>query len=74
MRHGLCRCALLALALIGASISGAGPSVFAWCASDAIAHACARAMRDAFAGAGLDSDAWVAPVAGPAAEVVACVT
>ena len=59
---------------LGASISGAGPSVFAWCASDAIANACARAMRDAFADAGLDSDAWVSPVAGPAAEVVACVT
>jgi homoserine kinase len=59
---------------LGAGISGAGPSVFAWCASDAVANACARAMRDAFADAGLDSDAWVSPVAGPAAEVVACVT
>ncbi len=59
---------------LGASISGAGPSVFAWCADDAIAKVCARAMRDAFAGAGLDSDAWVSPVAGPAAEVVACAT
>jgi homoserine kinase len=59
---------------LGAGISGAGPSLFAWCASDAIANACARAMREAFARAGLDSDAWVSPVAGPAAEVIACVT
>jgi homoserine kinase len=59
---------------LGAGISGAGPSVFAWCASDAVANACARAMRDGFADADLDSDAWVSPVAGPAAEVVACVT
>jgi homoserine kinase len=59
---------------LGAGISGAGPSIFAWCKGDAIAHDCARAMRDAFATAGLDSDAWVGPVAGPAAEVVACAT
>ena len=59
---------------LGASISGAGPSLFAWCASDAAANACARAMRDAFAEAGLASEAWVSPVGGPAAEVVACVT
>lgn len=71
---GAVKQAALDTGALGASISGAGPSVFAWCASDAIANACARAMRDAFADAGLDSDAWVSPVAGPAAEVVACVT
>jgi homoserine kinase len=59
---------------LGASISGAGPSVFAWCEGDAIAQQAARAMRDAFAAASLDSDGWISPVAGPAAEVVACAT
>ena len=59
---------------LGASISGAGPSVFAWCDSERAAQAIGNAMREAFASHGLDSDAWVSPVAGPAAEVVACDT
>ena len=59
---------------LGASISGAGPSVFAWCDSEAIAEAAARAMRQAFAAVGLDSDVWISPIAGPAAEVTACAT
>jgi homoserine kinase len=59
---------------LGASISGAGPSLFAWCADDAIAHEVSTRMRAAFASAGFDSDAWISPVAGPAAEVIACDT
>jgi homoserine kinase len=56
---------------LGATLSGAGPSVFAWCEGEARANDVAAAMRHAFASAGLDSDAWISPVAGPAAEVVA---
>ena len=56
---------------LGASISGAGPSVFAWCADKATADAATTRMRAAFAKTGMDSDAWVSPVAGPAAEIVA---
>ncbi len=56
---------------LGASISGAGPSVFAWCADKTTADAATIRMRAAFAQAGMDSDAWVSPVAGPAAEIVA---
>jgi homoserine kinase len=56
---------------LGATLSGAGPSVFAWCDGEARAIDVARAMQHAFAGAGLDSDAWTSPVAGPAAGVVA---
>ncbi|HKE47288.1 MAG TPA: homoserine kinase [Rhodanobacteraceae bacterium] len=59
---------------LGASISGAGPSVFAWCENAAIARNASTAMRDAFGRAGLDSDAWISPVAGPRTEVVACAT
>lgn len=55
---------------MGASLSGAGPSVFAWCTDAATARRAAEAMRQAFAGAGLDSDAHVSPVAGPAAALV----
>ena len=66
--------AALEAGALGASISGAGPSVFAWCDSERMAEVTADAMREAFASNGLDSDAWVSPVAGPAAEVIACAT
>jgi homoserine kinase len=55
---------------MGASISGGGPSVFGWFEHRAEAEAAAEAMRSAFAEAGLDSDAFVSPVDGPAATLV----
>lgn len=55
---------------LGASISGAGPSTFAWFASRADAEAAAPAMQAAFAAAGYGSRAYVTPVAGPRAEVM----
>lgn len=55
---------------LGASISGSGPSVFAWFASKAEAEAAAPAMRGAFVDAGFDARAYVSPVAGPRAEVI----
>ena len=55
---------------LGATLSGAGPSVFAWCDGEASAIEVAHAMHAAFATVGLDSDLWISPVAGPAAEVV----
>ena len=59
---------------LGASISGAGPSLFAWYVGDARAQEAGARMRAAFAAAGFESDAWVSAVAGPAAEVIACDT
>ena len=55
---------------MGASISGAGPSVFGWYERRADAEAAAAAMQAAFAEAGLDSDRFVAPVDGPAASLL----
>ncbi|HEY2345098.1 MAG TPA: homoserine kinase [Xanthomonadaceae bacterium] len=55
---------------LGASISGGGPSVFAWFASKAAAEMAAPAMRAAFADAGFDSRAHVTPVNGPRAEIL----
>jgi homoserine kinase len=55
---------------LGASISGAGPSVFGWFEHRADAEAAAEAMRSAFAEAGLDSDSFISPVDGPAATLV----
>ena len=55
---------------LGASISGAGPSVFGWYDNRADAEAASVAMRAAFAEGGLDSDAWVSPIEGPAASLI----
>lgn len=54
----------------GASISGAGPSVFGWFADRASAEAAGAAMRAAFADEGHAADVIVAPIDGPAARVV----
>ncbi|TKR29695.1 homoserine kinase [Luteimonas gilva] len=55
---------------LGASISGGGPSVFAWFRSAREADAAAAPMRAAFADAGFGSRVYVSPVAGPRAEVI----
>lgn len=54
----------------GASISGAGPSVFGWFATRAEAEAAVAPMQAAFAAAGFSSQSYVSPVAGPRAEVL----
>lgn len=56
---------------MGASISGAGPSVFAWCEDEATARRAGGAMTAAFAAAGIDSDLHLTAIAGPAARVLA---
>ncbi len=55
---------------LGASISGGGPSAFAWFASRALAEAAAPAMRAGFVDAGFEARTYVSPVAGPRAELV----
>ena len=55
---------------MGASISGAGPSVFGWFESRAQAEAAAPGIQAAFAAAGFDSQAWVSPINSPAAQVL----
>ncbi|MDO4709173.1 MAG: homoserine kinase [Pseudomonadota bacterium] len=65
------KAAALAHGALGASISGGGPSVFAWFDDAARAHVAATAMQQAFATAGFDSQAYVSPVNGPRAELLA---
>ena len=62
--------AMLAAGAMGASISGAGPSVFGWFESKAAAEAAAEPVRAAFAAAGFDSQSWVSPIDGHAAVVL----
>ena len=56
---------------MGASISGAGPSVFAWFENRASAERAAPAMRATFEQAGFSSEAYLSPINGPAAAVIA---
>ena len=65
------KAAALESGALGASLSGAGPSVFAWYEGAADAARGAEAMQAAFAGAGLPSDLRVSPINGPAAAVIA---
>jgi len=62
--------AALAAGALGASISGAGPSVFGWFEDRDSAAAAARDMHAAFLAAGHPSDVLVAPIDGPAARVL----
>ncbi|HVK53170.1 MAG TPA: homoserine kinase [Pseudoxanthomonas sp.] len=55
---------------MGASISGAGPSVFAWFESRAQAALAAPAIQAAFAEAGFESQAWVSPIAAASARLL----
>jgi homoserine kinase len=59
----------LAEGALGCSISGAGPSVFAWCEEEK-AVAIRDAMLRAFGEHGLVCDHWIAPVGGDGARVV----
>ena len=61
--------AALAHQALGCSISGAGPSVFAWCEA-AHAEAVRAAMCAAFAAHGQPCDHWVAPVGGEGATIL----
>jgi len=64
------KAAALAHGALGASISGGGPSVFAWFDSREAAERAAPAMRAGFADAGIDAQAHVSPVAGPRADLL----
>ena len=55
---------------LGASIAGAGPSVFGWFESKELAERAGSAMADAFKTAGLESDVLISKVNGPAARLL----
>jgi len=55
---------------LGCTISGAGPSMFAWFADDEAAEDGRGAMVEAFQEAGLEAEGWLSPVAGEGAREV----
>lgn len=55
---------------LGASISGAGPSVFGWFENRTSADKARQAMVDAFDKAGLRAQGWVSPVDAPGSRLV----
>jgi homoserine kinase len=54
---------------LGCTISGAGPSMFAW-SLDADAPKVRAAMVAAFKAAGMETDAWIVPISSTGAHVV----
>lgn len=62
--------AVLAAGAMGASISGAGPSIFAWFETREAAQAAMAPVQAAFAAAGFDSQGWVSPLDSPAAALL----
>lgn len=61
--------AAMAAGALGCSISGGGPSLFAWCDGDEAAERARRAMLDAFAANGVAAEGWASPVDGPGARL-----
>lgn len=60
----------MAAGALGGSLSGSGPSVFAWCGPD-VAAGVATAFRDAFARDGVNCETWVSAIGAPGARLVA---
>jgi len=54
--------AALKAGALGASISGSGPSVFAWVSSKETGQKVARALTDSFQSSGTYADAWISPI------------
>ncbi|MBK6598249.1 MAG: homoserine kinase [Proteobacteria bacterium] len=63
------RNAALAAGALGCSISGAGPTVFAW-SLEAEAEAVRRDMLAQFVRAGIDADTWIVPIEPVGARVL----
>jgi homoserine kinase len=54
---------------LGCSLSGSGPSLFAWCNGRNRGEVIREQMVAAFAEAGVESRGWVSPVAAPGARI-----
>ena len=63
------RAAAMEAGALGMSISGSGPSVFAWC-RQGVAERVAASMSAVFATARVDSQSWVSAIDTPGARVI----
>jgi homoserine kinase len=54
---------------LGCSLSGSGPSLFAWCEGPATGERIRDAMVEAFGEAGVESQGWVSPVDAPGSRI-----
>lgn len=61
--------AALSAGALGGSLSGSGPSVFAWCPADR-AEAVAAALRESFEARGVASEAWISALDAPGARLL----
>jgi homoserine kinase len=64
------RAGAMARGALGCTISGAGPSMFAW-SLDSDAPRVREAMVAAFKAAGMETDSWIVPISSTGAHVVA---
>lgn len=64
------KCAALRAGALGCSLSGSGPSVFAWCDGDDRGEEILGQMVNAFAVAGVDARGWISPVDAPGASIL----
>jgi homoserine kinase len=55
---------------LGCSLSGAGPTLFAWCDGDEAARAVRGAMEEAFRAHGVATEAWVSHIPTQGARAV----
>jgi homoserine kinase len=66
---GRVKAAALAGGALGCSLSGSGPSLFAWCEGKGAGEVLRSAMIEAFDEAGVESRGWVSPVGAPGARI-----
>jgi homoserine kinase len=62
--------AALKAGALGASISGSGPSVFAWVSSTESGKKVAQALTDSFKNSGTQADSWISPINREGAKLV----
>jgi len=62
--------AAIATGALGCSLSGSGPSMFAWSRGMRVAEQVRVAMQSVFTDLGIENQGWVCPVASKGAEIV----
>jgi homoserine kinase len=63
------KAAAIGAGALGCSLSGSGPSVFAWCVGGAAGELVRDRMVEAFAAGGVQARGWVSPVNAPGARI-----